>query len=131
MSLFDAQKFLILSNPNLYIFLLFHVILVPYLWIMRKKARTYQEGLLVLKWAQIKNKAKQNKTKPNSHFYTGVCHANRLHGETYTELPVCTVFLLSEPVLYKGVPGIVFQPLGLRFPHPVGVMQLYPHQHLH
>ena len=39
-------------------------------------------------------------------------------GEAYTELPACTVFLPSEPAFYKGVLGILFQPIGLRLSLP-------------
>ena len=75
---------------------------------------TYQKELLVANWVQTKtkNKTKKTQNRASQLFLTASCS---LH---FREKPVlsCLFPTVLRPLAspYKGVPGILFQPIGLR-----------------
>lgn len=78
------------------------------------------EELLVVNWAQVYNQ------ESSSHCWQRPLMRPALQGKaTDWGAKAPTVLLNAQPNTYKGVPVIVFRPMGWDLPHPIGAAKLF------
>lgn len=98
-------------------------------WTLRKKIPTKKSSqwLLGLKFKNKQTTTTNKNPEPSSHFYMGASHTNCISGRN---LHWATCWLYVSAIWaspYKGVPGILFQPIGLRLsPSNQSCATIYP-----